>query len=126
MTLARILILGAVLSAAVGVAQRALTRLVLASGAQADPALVLVVLLAAFLGVLTAVATRLLTLPGATAPTALVIGYTIVAGALGGPDEGPVALVPPISGLTAAQALGLVAACIAAAVTLSVPGDRDR
>ena len=126
MTLARIVILGALLSVAVGVAQRALTRLVVASGAQAEPAIVLVVLLAAFLGVLTAVATRLLTLPGATAPTALVVGYTIVAGALGGPEDGTVALVAPITGLSGAQALGLVAACVASAVTLSVPGDRDR
>ncbi len=124
MTLARIVILGALLSIAVGIGQQALTRLVIASGAQADPALILVVLLAAFLGVLAAVATRLLTLPGATAPTALVIGYTIVAGALGGPDDASVGLVAPISGLTGAQSLGLVAGCVAAAVTLSVPGDR--
>lgn len=127
MTLAKILVLGALLSVAVGVAQRALTGLVVASGAQAEPALVLVILLAAFLGVLTAVATRLLRLPGATAPTALVIGYTIVAGAMGGGTGGtPVGLVPPVSGLTGGQALGLVAACVAAAVTLSVPGDRGR
>ena len=126
MTLARILLLGALLSLAVGIAQRALTQLVTVSGAQAQPALVLVILLAAFLGVLTAVATRLLRLPGATAPTALVIGYTIVAAAIGGSASGPVALVPPVTGLTAGQALALVAACVAAAVTLSVPGDRGR
>lgn len=124
--LVKILVLGALLSVGAGIAQRAFTRLVVASGAQADPAIVLVILLAAFLGVLTAVGTRLLQLPGATAPTALVIGYTIVAGAIGGPVDGPVAVIAPTAGLTGAQALGLVAACVSAAVTLSVPGDRVR
>ncbi len=125
MTVVRTIVLGLLLAFGAGVAHRAFNSLVVASGAQAEPAIVLGLLLAALLGILVAVATRLLRLPGATAPTALVIGYVIVAGAgLPGLDTA-VRLVPP-AGLTSAEAMALLVACVAASLTLAVPADRLR
>ena len=126
MTLARTVVLGLLLALAAGIAARAFTALVAASGAQAQPAVVLTLLLAAFLGVLTAVATRLLGLPGATAPTALVLAYTIVAGVPIPPFEAPSLALPSIQALAPPQVLGLAVASIAATVTLAVPGDSRR
>lgn len=125
MTVVRTVVLGIVLALGAGIAHRAFSSLVVASGAQAEPAVILGLLLAALLGILVAVATRLLRLPGAAAPTALVLGFVIVAGAgLPGVDAA-VRLVPP-AGLTAAQAMALVVACVAASLTLAVPADRLR
>ena len=70
----RPVLLGALLAVAVAIAYQGVVRLVEASGARDQPALILILLLAAFLGVLTAVVTRMLRLPGATAPTVLVLG----------------------------------------------------
>ena len=53
-------------------------RLVEASGAKDQPAVILILLLAAFLGLLTAVVVRAMRLPGAVAPTVLVIGWIVV------------------------------------------------
>ena len=125
MTVARTLVVGLALAIGAGLAQRALTSLLAASGAQSQPAMVLGLLLAALVGILVAVATRLVRLPGATAPTALVIGFVLIAGAgLPGVDAA-VALLPP-AGLSGTQALGLVVACIAASLTLAVPAERLR
>lgn len=125
MSVVKIVVLGLVLAIAAGIGHRALSSLVVASGAQAAPAVILGLLLAALLGILVAVATRLLRLPGAAAPTALVLGFVIVSGA-GLPGVDPaVRLVPP-TGLTAAQAMALVVACVAASLTLAVPADRLR
>jgi F0F1-type ATP synthase membrane subunit a len=109
---------------AVAVLERGLIRLVQASGAQNEPGFVLVLLLSAFLGLLTAVLTRSMRLPGAIAPTALVLGWIavpVVLGAIPGPAlsafEGNVAL-------DAREAIALVVAVIAAAVTLGVQAER--
>ncbi len=121
---ARAVILGAVLALAVAIGEQGLVRLVSASGARDQPALVLVLLLAAFLGVLTAVLTRMLRLPGATAPTVLVLGWTIVPTVLGAIPSAATSLLAGDAALTASEALSLAVATIAAAVTLGVPGDR--
>ena len=61
----RSVFLGALLALGVAILQEALVRLVDASGARDQPAVILVLLLAAFLGLLTAVTVRGLRLPGA-------------------------------------------------------------
>ena len=70
MTPARTIFLTVVLALAVAVLERGLIRLVDASGAKDQPAVILVLLLSAFLGLLTAVLTRSMRLPSAIAPTA--------------------------------------------------------
>jgi hypothetical protein len=121
---ARAAVLGALLALGVAIAEQGLVRLVDASGAKDQPALILVLLLAAFLGVLTAVLTRTLRLPGATAPTVLVLGWTLVRAVLASIPSAATALVAGDAALTAGEALSLAAATIAAAITLGVPAER--
>lgn len=121
---ARAAVLGLLLAVGVAIAEQAVVRLVDASGARNQPALVLVLLLAAFLGVVTAVATRMLRLPGATAPTVLVLGWTLVPVALGMIPSAATSLFAGDAALTGGEALSLAAATIAAAITLGVPGER--
>lgn len=121
---ARSAILGLILAIAVAVAEQGLVRLVSASGAKDQPAVVLVLLLAAFLGVLTAVATRTLRLPGATAPTVLVLAWTLVPAALAAVPSAATGMFAGDAALTASEALALAVATIAAAITLGVPADR--
>jgi hypothetical protein len=117
-------ILGALLALAVAVAYQGVVGLVRASGARAEPALILILLLAAFLGVLTAVATRMLRLPGATAPTVLVLGWTLVPVVLAAIPSAATQLFAGDAALSTGQALALATATVAAAVTLGVPAER--
>lgn len=121
---ARSVVLGALVAVAVTIAYQAMVRLVEASGARDQPALILILLLAAFLGVLTAVATRMLRLPGATAPTVLVLGWTLVPALLAAIPSAATQLFAGDAALTTGQALALATATVAAAVTLGVPGER--
>lgn len=121
---ARAAVLGVLLAVAVAISERGLVRLVDASGAKDEPALLLVLLLAAFLGVLTAVMTRTLRLPGAIAPTALVIGWILVPPVLGAIPSAATDLFAGDAAQTAQQALALVVATVAATVTLGVPAER--
>jgi hypothetical protein len=121
---ARTIFLTAVLALAVAVLERGLIRLVEASGASNQPAVILVLLLSAFLGLLTAVLTRSMRLPGAIAPTALVVGWILVPVILGAfPGEALSAFEGDV-GLDAREAIALVVAVIAAAVTLGVQAER--
>ncbi|HET8587536.1 MAG TPA: hypothetical protein VFM74_06625 [Candidatus Limnocylindria bacterium] len=121
---ARAAVLGVLLALGVAIAEQGLVRLVDASGAKDQPALILVLLLAAFLGVLTAVLTRTLRLPGATAPTVLVLGWTLVPAVLAAIPSAATSLFAGDAALTAGEALSLAAATIAAAITLGVPAER--
>ena len=121
---ARAAILGLLLALGVTVAYQGIVRLVEASGAREQPALILILLLAAFLGVLTAVATRMLRLPGATAPTVLVLGWTLVPAILGAIPSSATQLFAGDAALSSGQALALATATVAAAVTLGVPAER--
>ena len=121
---ARAVIVGALLALAVAVAYQGVVRLVDASGARDQPAVILILLLSAFLGVLTAVATRMLRLPGATAPTVLVLGWTLVPVVLAAIPSAATALFAGDGALSSGQALALATATVAAAVTLGVPADR--
>ena len=121
---ARSAILAALLAVAVAVAYQGVVRLVEASGARDQPAVILILLLAAFLGVLTAVATRTLRLPGATAPTVLVLAWTLVPVVLGAIPSEATAMFAGDAALSAGQALALATATVAAAVTLGVPAER--
>jgi hypothetical protein len=119
----RAALLGLLLAVGVAIAEQGLVRLVDASGARNQPALVLILLLAAFLGVLTAVLTRTLRLPGATAPTVLVLGWTLVPAVLALIPSAATALFAGDAALTAGEALSLAVATIAAAITLGVPAN---
>ena len=121
---ARSVFLGALLAIAVTVAYQLIVRLVEASGARDQPAVVLILLLSAFLGVLTAVATRMLRLPGATAPTVLVLGWTLVPVLLAAIPGTAAALFAGDAALSSGQALALATATVAAAITLGVPAER--
>ena len=121
---ARAAILGLLLALGVTVAYQGIVRLVEASGAREQPALILILLLAAFLGVLAAVATRMLRLPGATAPTVLVLGWTLVPAILGAIPSSATQLFAGDAALSSGQALALATATVAAAVTLGVPAER--
>jgi hypothetical protein len=121
---ARSVVLGALLALAVTVAYQLIVRLVEASGARDQPAVILILLLSAFLGVLVAVATRTLRLPGATAPTALVVGWILVPLLLAGVPSEATSFVAGDAALVAQEALALVSATVAAAVTLGVPAER--
>jgi hypothetical protein len=123
---ARSALLGALLAVAVAIAYQGVVRLVEASGARDQPAVILILLLAAFLGVLTAVATRTLRLPGATAPTVLVLGWTLVPVVLGAIPSQATAMFAGDAALSSGQALALATATVAAAVTLGVPGGDRR
>jgi hypothetical protein len=124
MTGARSAVLGALLALGVTVAYQLIVRLVEASGARDQPAVILILLLSAFLGVLTAVATRMLRLPGATAPTVLVLGWTLVPVLLAAIPSDATSLFAGDAALSSGQALALATATVAAAVTLGVPADR--
>lgn len=121
---ARSILLGIILAVAVTVAYQGVVRLVDASGARDQPAVVLILLLSAFLGVLTAVATRTLRLPGATAPTVLVLGWTLIPILLGAIPSAATQLFGADGSLSAGQAMALATATVAAAVTLGVPAER--
>lgn len=121
---ARSALLAAILAIAVAVAYQGVVRLVQASGARDQPAVILILLLAAFLGVLTAVATRTLRLPGATAPTVLVLAWTLVPVVLGAIPSEATAMFAGDASLSGGQALALATATVAAAVTLGVPAER--
>lgn len=123
MSASRAALLGLLLAVGVAIAEQGLVRLVDASGARNQPALVLILLLAAFLGVLTAVLTRTLRLPGATAPTVLVLGWTLVPAVLALIPSAATALFAGDAALTAGEALSLAVATIAAAITLGVPAN---
>lgn len=117
-------VLGALLAIAVAIAYQGVVRLVEASGARDQPALILILLLAAFLGVLTAVTTRILRLPGATAPTVLVLGWTLVPVVLAAIPSEATQLFAGDGALSTNQALALATATVSAAVTLGVPAER--
>jgi hypothetical protein len=121
---ARSAILATVLAIAVAVAYQGIVRLVEASGARDQPAVILILLLSAFLGVLTAVATRTLRLPGATAPTILVLAWTLVPVVLGAIPSEATAMFAGSAALSSGQALALATATVAAAVALGVPSER--
>lgn len=120
----RPVVLGALLALLVALGQQGVVRLVDASGAQAEPRLILILLLAAFVGVLTAVVTRMLRLPGAVAPTVLVLGWILVPPLLGAIPSEATQLFAGSAALRVAEALALVAATLASAVTLAVPAER--
>jgi hypothetical protein len=120
----RTIVLAIILAIGVALLEQGLIKLVGASGAKDQPAVVLVLLLSAFLGLLTAVLTRSLSLPGAMAPTALVLGWIVVPVLLGAI---PSQATEPFSGsaaLTAEKAIALAVAAVAAAITLGVQADR--
>ena len=121
---ARAAILGAVLALLVAIAYKGVVELVSASGAQDQPATILVLLLSAFLGVLTAVATRMLRVPGAVAPTVLVMAWILVPVLVGAVPSAATDAFGGDAALSDGAALALVTATLAAAVTLGVPAER--
>ncbi|HEY8771914.1 MAG TPA: hypothetical protein VIM66_01940 [Candidatus Limnocylindria bacterium] len=121
---ARSSLLGAVLAVGVAALQRGLVGLVEASGARDQPAVILILLLAAFLGLLTAVVVRAMRLPGAIAPTVLVIGWIIVPPLLRAIPASATQYFASDASLTAANAVALAVAVLAAAVTLGVQAER--
>ena len=124
MSPARTIILTVILAIGVALLEQGLIRLVEASGARNQPAVVLVLLLSAFLGLLTAILTRSLDLPGAMAPTALVLGWIIVPVVLAAIPSQATAAFGGGAALDAAEAIALAVAVMAAAVTLGVQADR--
>jgi hypothetical protein len=121
---ARSAFLGAVLAVGVAVLQRGLVGLVEASGAKDQPALILILLLAAFLGLLTAVVVRAMRLPGAVAPSVLVMGWIVVPPLLRAIPAAATQYFASDASLTAANAVALAVAVLAAAVTLGVQAER--
>jgi hypothetical protein len=121
---ARTIFLTAALALAVAVLERGLIRLVEASGAANQPAVILILLLSAFLGLLTAVLTRSLRLPGAIAPTALVLGWILVPAILGAIPGQAFSGFRGGIGLDAREAIALLVAVVAATVTLGVQAER--
>jgi uncharacterized membrane protein HdeD (DUF308 family) len=121
---ARASIVAAILALGVAILGQGLVRLVEASGAKDQPAVVLILLLAAFLGLLTAVVVRSMRLPGAMAPTVLVLGWIVVPPVLGAIPSGATQYFGGDAALTAADAVALAVAVIAAAVTLGVQAER--
>ena len=120
----RSVFLGALLAIGVAVLQEGLVRLVEASGAKDQPALILVLLLSAFLGLLTAVVIRAMRLPGAVAPTVLVIGWIVVPPLLKAIPAAATQYFASDAALTAPDAVALAVAVLAAAVTLGVQAER--
>ena len=116
--------LGAVLAVGVAVLQRGLVGLVEASGAKDQPAVILILLLAAFLGLLTAVVVRAVRLPGAVAPTVLVMGWVVVPPLLRAIPAAATQYFAADASMTAANAVALAVAVLAAAVTLGVQAER--
>jgi len=121
---ARSTFVGALLAIGVAVVQEGLVRLVAASGAKDQPAVVLVLLLAAFLGLLTAVVVRAMRLPGFLAPTVLVIGWIVVPPLLRAVPAAATQYFAADASLTAPHAVALAVAVVAAAVTLGVQAER--
>jgi len=121
---ARTAFLGAFLALGVAVVQQALVRLVDASGARDQPAIVLILLLAAFLGLLTAVVARALRVAGAMAPTALVLGWIVVPPLLRAIPSAATQYFATDAALSAPNAVALAVAVVAAAVTLGVQSER--
>ena len=121
---ARSSFLGAFLAVGVAVVQRGLVGLVQASGAKDQPAVVLILLLAAFLGLLTAVVVRAMRLPGALAPTSLVLCWIVVPPLLRAIPSGATQYFASDAALAAPDAVALVVAVLAAAVTLGVQAER--
>jgi hypothetical protein len=121
---ARAVLLGLVLAVGVAVLQQGLVRLVEASGARDQPAVILVLLLAAFLGLVTAVVTRSLGLPGASAPTVLVLGWIAIPPLFGLIPAPATQLFASNPALRADEAISLVVAVLAAVVTLGVSAER--
>lgn len=121
----RTIIIGSVLAVGVAVLQQGLVRLVDASGAREQPAVLLVLLLSAFLGLLAAVATRAMRLPGAVAPTVLVLAWVAVPPIVGAIPSAATQYFAGDAALTAAEAVALVVAVLAAMVTLVVSGKPD-
>jgi hypothetical protein len=120
----RSVVLGALLAVGVAVLQEGLVRLVEASGAKDQPAVILILLLAAFLGLLTAVVVRAMKLPGAVAPTVLVIGWIVVPPLLKAIPAAATDIFASDAALTAPDAVALAVAVLAAAVTLGVQAER--
>ena len=121
---ARSTFLGAFLAVGVAIVQRGLVGLVEASGAKDQPAVVLILLLAAFLGLLTAVVVRAMRLPGALAPTMLVLGWIVVPPLLRAIPSGATQYFASDAALAAPDAVALVVAVLAAAITLGVQAER--
>jgi hypothetical protein len=121
---ARAVVMTAILSLGVAVLGQGLVRLVQASGAKDQPAVILILLLAAFLGLLTAVVIRSLRLPGAMAPTVLVLGWIVVPPILGAIPSAATQYFAGDAALSRADAVALAVAVIAAAVTLGVQAER--
>lgn len=121
---ARSTFLTAILALAVAAVQRGLVGLVEASGARDQPAVVLILLLSAFLGLLIAVVVRSMRLAGALAPTALVLGWVVVPPLLRAIPSAATQYFAADASLTAANAVALAVAVIAAAVTLGVQAER--
>src|SRR3970282_2610226 len=109
----RLPIIGSVLTLAVAVLHQVLVRLVDASGAKEQPAVLLVLLLSAFLGLLAAVATRAMRLPGAMAPTVLVVAWVAVPPILGAIPSAATQYFASDAPLTAAAAGRLVVPVLA-------------
>lgn len=122
----RSIFLGALLALGVAIVQEALVRLVEASGARDQPAVILILLLAAFLGLLSAVVVRALKLASAVAPTALVMGWIVVPPLLKAIPAGATQYFASDASLTAPDAVALSVAVLAAAVTLAVQAEPQR
>jgi uncharacterized membrane protein HdeD (DUF308 family) len=120
----RSIFLGALLAVGVAVLHEGLVRLVQASGARDQPAVILVLLLAAFLGLLTAVVVRAMQVPGAVAPTVLVVGWIVVPPLLRVIPSSATQYFASDAALTAPDAVALAVAVLAAAVTLGVQAER--
>jgi transcriptional regulator GlxA family with amidase domain len=121
---ARSTFLTAILAVAVAAVQRGLVGLVEASGARDQPAVVLILLLSAFLGLLIAVVVRSMRLAGALAPTSLVLGWIVVPALLRAIPSSATQYFAADASLTAANAVALAVAVLAAAVTLGVQPER--
>ena len=119
---ARVVVLVALLAIGVAIVDQGLVRLVDASGARDQPAVILVLLLSAFLGLLTAVVCRALTLPGAVAPTALVLAWIVVPPLMGAIPGEAAQLFAGNAALKATEAISLAVAVVSAAITLAVSG----
>ncbi|HEX6139040.1 MAG TPA: hypothetical protein VF013_01090 [Candidatus Limnocylindria bacterium] len=122
---ARSVVLGAILAFGVALLDQGLVRLVEASGARDQPAVILVLLLSAFLGLLTAVLTRAFDLPGAVAPTALVLGWIVVPPVMGAIPAQATQVFAGSAEQSASQAVALAVAVLAATITLGVSSRYD-
>lgn len=121
----RTVVLAVILAVGVALLDQGLVRLVEASGARDQPAVVLVLLLSAFLGLLTAVLTRAMDLPGSLAPTVLVLGWIVVPPVLGLLPGGAADAFAGGPRLNATEAVALAVAVLAASITLGVSSAYD-